>query len=95
METLRQRLKEKDETIERQLQTVKAAQQEKKNSDSRFHEITEHMKVKERKICVLQRKVRDSSLCFLLTMVLVCLLTGGVLTWLSVWSEAQTCIWPS
>ena len=90
METLRQRLKEKDETIERQLQTVKAAQQEKKNSDSRFHEITEHMKVKERKICVLQRKVRDSSLCFLLTMVLVCLLTGGVLTWLSVWSEVQT-----
>jgi len=57
METLRQRLKEKDETIERQLQTVKTAQQEKKNSDSRFHEITEHMKVKERKICVLQRKV--------------------------------------
>jgi len=57
METLRQRLKEKDETIERQLQTVKTAQQDKKNSDSRFHETAEHMKVKERKICVLQRKV--------------------------------------
>ena len=22
-------------------------------------------------------------------------LSGGVLTWLSVWSEVQTCIWPS
>jgi len=22
-------------------------------------------------------------------------LTGGVLAWLSVWSEMQTCIWPS
>ena len=22
-------------------------------------------------------------------------LTGGVLAWLSVWSEVQTCIWPS
>jgi len=22
-------------------------------------------------------------------------LTGGVLVWLSVWSEVQTCIWPS
>ena len=22
-------------------------------------------------------------------------LSGGVLAWLSVWSEAQTCIWPS
>jgi len=57
METLRQRLKEKDETIEKQLQTVKCAQHEKKSSDCRFHEISEHMKVKEKKICVLQRKV--------------------------------------
>ena len=23
------------------------------------------------------------------------LLSGGVLAWLSVWSEVQTCIWPS
>jgi len=23
------------------------------------------------------------------------LLSGGVLAWLSVWSESQTCIWPS
>ena len=22
-------------------------------------------------------------------------LSGGMLTWLSVWSEVQTCIWPS
>jgi len=69
METLRQRLKEKDDTIEKQLQTVKSAQQEKKNSDCRFHEVAEHMKVKERKICVLQRKVcRAASLfrfCFM------------------------------
>ena len=57
METLRQRLQEKDQTIEMQLQTTKSAQQEKKNSDCRFHEVSEHMKVKERKICVLQRKV--------------------------------------
>ena len=57
METMRQRLKEKDETIEKQLQTVKSAQQEKKNSECRFHEMSEHMKIKERKISVLQRKV--------------------------------------
>jgi len=65
METLRQRLKEKDDTIEKQLQTVKSAQQDKKNSDSRFYEVSEHMKVKERKICVLQRKVscNASQLC--------------------------------
>ena len=54
---MRQRMKEKDETIEKQLQTIKSAQQEKKNSECRFHEISEHMKVKERKISVLQRKV--------------------------------------
>jgi len=57
METLRQRLKEKDETVEKQLVTIKSAQQEKKTSECRYHEISEHMKVKERKICVLQRKV--------------------------------------
>ena len=26
---------------------------------------------------------------------LFCPLSGGVLAWLSVWSEVQTCIWPS
>ena len=26
---------------------------------------------------------------------LCCILSGGVLVWLSVWSEVQTCIWPS
>jgi len=62
METLRQRLSEKDAMIERQLQTVKAAQHETKNSERRFHEISEHMKVKERKIGVLQRKVSQSTL---------------------------------
>jgi len=68
METLRQRLKEKDETIEKQLQTIKSAQQEKKNSDCRFHEISEHMKVKERKISVLQRKVGCAALDFALSL---------------------------
>ena len=63
METVRQRLREKDDTIEKQLQTVKLAQQDKKNSDCRFHEVSEHMKVKERKICVLQRKVCCTQSC--------------------------------
>ena len=28
-------------------------------------------------------------------LLLFLLLSGGVLVWLSVWSEMQTCIWPS
>ena len=33
--------------------------------------------------------------CFSIWLTFVMHLSGGVLAWLSVWSEVQTCIWPS
>jgi len=45
----------------------------------------------ERCVCVCVRACVDGSH----SVTCVVLLSGGVLAWLSVWSEVQTCIWPS
>ena len=38
---------------------------------------------------------RESEVQSLVFYFMLCMQSGGVLAWLSVWSEVQTCIWPS
>lgn len=55
---MRQRLEEKNRMIEKKTQAAMQAQQERNRMNTELTEIKDHMDIKDRKINVLQRKVR-------------------------------------
>lgn len=55
---MRQRLEEKNRLIEKKTQAVLQAQQERNRMNTELTELKDHMDIKDRKINVLQRKVR-------------------------------------
>lgn len=59
MEELRQRLEEKNRLIEKKTQQAVGVQQERNRINGELTELKEHMDIKDRKINVLQRKVRN------------------------------------
>lgn len=64
VEELRQRLDEKNRQIEKKTQHAMQAQQDRNRMNSELTEIKEHMDIKDRKINVLQRKVRTEDTLF-------------------------------
>ena len=58
LDLLRSRLEDKATILDKKGKQVLCLQAEKKRVDSELNEIREHMDIKERKIAVLQRKVR-------------------------------------
>lgn len=59
MEELKSRLEEKNRQIEKKTQVTFQASQDKSRYVSEINEMKEHMEIKDRKINVLQRKVKD------------------------------------
>ena len=57
---MRVRLDEKDGLIEKKGKQVLQAQTDRKRAETELAEVRDHMDIKERKINVLQRKVRRS-----------------------------------
>ena len=57
MDLVRERVKEKEEVIERKARQVVAIQTEKKRVENEMAELQDHLDIKERKAAVLQRKV--------------------------------------
>ena len=55
---MRNRLEEKNRQIEKKTQQILQLQSEKNRSSSEVSEFKEHMDIKDRKISVLQRKVK-------------------------------------
>ena len=55
---MRKRLKEKDALIEKKGKSTLSVVAEKKRVENELSELRDHMDIKERKINVLQRKVR-------------------------------------
>lgn len=58
VEEMRQRLEEKNRMIEKKTQAAMQAQQERNRMNTELTEIKDHMDIKDRKINVLQRKVK-------------------------------------
>lgn len=58
MEELKSRLEEKNRQIEKKTQVTFQASQDKSRYVSEINELKEHMEIKDRKINVLQRKVK-------------------------------------
>lgn len=58
-EELRGRLEERNKVIEKKTQTVLQANQERNRISNELNELRDHMDIKDRKISVLQRKVRN------------------------------------
>ncbi|KAK3608086.1 hypothetical protein CHS0354_004740 [Potamilus streckersoni] len=59
IEDLRERLREKDETIEKKGRLSQTMQQEKRRQEAEVAELKDQMDIKDRKITILQRKVEN------------------------------------
>ena len=59
---MRDKVKEKDVEVEQKQRLVTAAQMEKKRVEMELNELRDHMDIKDRKISVLQRKVRSAGM---------------------------------
>lgn len=58
VDELRQRMKEKDSTIERKSKQAQLVQREKKKFEAELTDLRDHLDIKDRKINVLQRKIQ-------------------------------------
>ena len=59
MDVLRERVREKEESLDRKARQAVGAQTEKKRLENEVNELRDHLDIKERKAAVLQRKVSD------------------------------------
>lgn len=60
MDLVRDRVRDKEEVIERKARQLVALQAEKKRLENELAEVRDHLDLKERKSSVLQRKVSHS-----------------------------------
>lgn len=66
MDELRNRIKDKESTIERKNKQTQMAQKEKKKFECELTDLRDHLDIKERKVNVLQRKVRNLAIIYYL-----------------------------
>lgn len=65
VEELRARLEEKNRLIEKKTQNTLGAVQDRNRMQNELTELKDHMDIKDRKINVLQRKVREKLIIFI------------------------------